>query len=102
SYLRNHLLMARAGGNRLSLSTSLRSSEVSFSVLQSFDAAAPAVYVKTPVAEESDQSHSAALGRCYREAGRGADSGEQRNAGHRSLLHKLKAGSPADQHHRIA
>jgi len=37
-----------------------------------------------------------------RQAGRSTHSGQQRNAGHRSLLHEFKAGAPADQHHRFA
>src|SRR6202030_3983756 len=71
--------------------------EVSLRVLQSADAAHSAVYVEAAVAEESDQGHPAAFGRCYRQARRGADSGQQRNACHGGLLYELEAGAPADQ-----
>jgi hypothetical protein len=48
--------------------------EVSLRVLQSFNAAAPVVYVEATVTEESDQRHPATLSGCYCQTGRGSDS----------------------------
>src|SRR6267154_952094 len=75
--------------------------EVSLRILQSSDAAASVVYVEAAVAKESDQRHPTTFGGCGCKAGGGADSGQQRNAGHRSLLHQLKTGASTDEHHRI-
>src|ERR1035438_9898767 len=76
--------------------------EVSWQFLQSADTADSAVHVEAAVAEESDQRQPTARGFGGREARRGAHGGQHRNTGHGSLLHELKAGAPADQHHRIA
>src|SRR5437868_6280188 len=75
---------------------------VSLRVLQSSDAPASVIYVEAAVAEESNERHPTTFRGCGCQAGGGANGGQHGNAGHRSLLHELKAGAPADQHHRIA
>ena len=65
------------------------------------DPAGVGVHVETPVSDEAEQRHPALAGQFDRQAGRGPDGAQDRDAGDRRLLHQLEADPAADQHQSV-
>ncbi len=71
-------------------------------IRQNRHAVRPGVHVHRRPAQEPDEGEADILGELDRERRRRRDRGEDRDAGHRRLLHKLEAGPPRDLQHRTA